>query len=167
LRITAGSVTVRRAPERQSLNQAEEIMAFGRRRQVYEKLLQLMDAVVSGISNHSDLLNRKFEQLLEGVGNQSDLINRRMEQLYNAINSQSDVLRQQIEQVQGNSGIQLRRNPPDLMDQRINQALEEMTRYNNLVEQKFEYIQKKFDIQFSMLNQKFDRLAEIASKQLE
>ena len=46
---------------------------------------ELLNRLVAGIENHSDLLNRRMEEVLAGVANQSDLLNRQLNRAVDAL----------------------------------------------------------------------------------
>jgi hypothetical protein len=57
---------------------------------------QVLPRVVEGISNQSDLLNRKIDAIVEGIGNQSDLIRRKLDALNRVMHELREIQKAQL-----------------------------------------------------------------------
>jgi len=67
--------------------------------QSLRRIDERLDALVAGLANQTDLLNRKFEQLIAGLDNQSDLLNRKFDQVIAGLDNQSDLLNRQLDRL--------------------------------------------------------------------
>jgi len=56
-------------------------------------------ALVVGCANQSDLLNRKFNEVIDGLNNQSNLLNRKLDQVIAGLDNQSDLFNRQLDRL--------------------------------------------------------------------
>jgi O-methyltransferase len=81
--------------------------------------LQALKAIAEGISNQSELLNRKFNQLFVAHDNRSDLINRKFNSLITQVNAASGP----------NSDAKLSADQPQSDEERIEAALKTLSEF--------------------------------------
>jgi predicted O-methyltransferase YrrM len=142
------------------------------RRRAHEQMIQALKELVAGVGNQSELLNRKFEQLLDavvagssnrkfeqlieaqvaGVDNQTDLLNQKFAQLIEGQDHQSDLLNRKFEQ--------LIESQADLLDRKLAQLIEGQDHQTDLLNRKFGQLFVSEDNQADLLNRKFDGLLE-------
>jgi predicted O-methyltransferase YrrM len=97
--------------------------------------LRALNAIAEGISNQSELLNRKFNQLFEAHDNQSELLNRKFEKLFETHDNESESQNRRFEK---------------LFETHDNQS--------ELLNRKFEKLFETHDNQSELLNRKFEQL---------
>jgi predicted O-methyltransferase YrrM len=75
--------------------------------------------MIAGLDHQSDLLNRKFEEIITGLDHQSDLLNQRFEQLITGLGHQSDLLNDNLERIVASLDSQ-----SNLLKRQLNRSLE-------------------------------------------
>jgi predicted O-methyltransferase YrrM len=75
--------------------------------------------MIAGLDHQSDLLNRKFEEIITGLDHQSDFLNQRFEQLMTGLGHQSDLLNNNLERIVASLDRQ-----SDLLKRQLNRGLE-------------------------------------------
>ena len=80
-------------------------------------------ALVAGCANQSDLLNRKFDQVIARLDNQSGLLNRKFDQLVTGLDNQSDLLNRKFNQIV--AGL---KNQSDLLNRKFDRLIEGVIR---------------------------------------
>jgi O-methyltransferase len=77
----------------------KSIAAFRRVLFDAESAADSLRALVAGLANQSDLLNRRFDQVVLGIENQSVLLNRKFDQVTAGLENVSDLLNRKFAQV--------------------------------------------------------------------
>jgi predicted O-methyltransferase YrrM len=138
-------------------------------RGAYERMIHALQELVEGVSNQSELLNRKFEQLLgeqhnqavlterlvAGITNQSNMMSQKYLQMIEGANNQSELMNQKFQQmVEGTI------NQSELMNQKFQQMVEGTINQSELMSQKFQEMIEGIVNQSELMNQKFQQVIE-------
>src|SRR4051794_25552989 len=97
---------------------ASSLQSIDRKLDALGNQTELLNRLVAGIENHSDLLNRRMEEVLAGVANQSDLLNRQLNRAIEAL-AASGAACQRLDALL--AGVA---NQSDLLNRKLNELLD-------------------------------------------
>jgi predicted O-methyltransferase YrrM len=134
------------------------INAFGGRREAWGKMNKSLSELVEGISNQSELLDRKFEQVIEGQQSQVSL----MKRLVEGISNQAELMNQKFQQLIGGQD-----HHAELLNRKFDQLFVSQDHQAELINRKFDQLLASEDHQAEFINRKFDQLLASEDHQAE